>query len=968
MEMQVDTQPIYLMAHDCRELFDKILDAPSPPRVARLIREYQERFNAWTSFLGVFAGEDACLDHRLRNHSALQDMIIRLLDVLRRNLFLVSVDEEAKIRVSIDVPNSPVDPTMKGIQSPIPTIAFSSIEETITRLNKLGITIKLSSRSTATARARTFVSQNPDLVSLSEFEDKAYLALQSLYPNAYEGIRQQLVDSMADSETYPNSSVDALAPSARGEGELVELIVESSTNEDATVLTQENRPIVVKFPASSIETSRLHANLGGSTPNVPQSKSPKTLTIHTNRPREPPVPIFDNDEDYTNCIWCFQMIDRSVLHTRANGHTEWSNEGRTSNQDPQSRRHYCQDLQPYVCIAASCSKLRPTYSSSREWFNHMVSAHSECWSQNLHNKSLLTCLAGHDNNSAYIFSTRDGLFNHNILHHNHIEELNIGKGDDERAEDYAIEGATLAPLCPLCFFRVETDLTHEEKGMDDYMSPDETSQGQLKRICPHKQSEKRVKYSPNTTRPKEIVTSWAMGSHIAEHLHYLMVVSLQLMSAIDGEPCGKDDTKSILISNSSSSFISEPGNEVKNKLEDLPSDLMGSFDWTDPEDEILDSPKPNSFGLHTNPLPGYLYPSFSKPPNPTRRESGTPELIDITIPEPTYMLALAQNPDLKWLILKFSSSEAQIENTKIEISTHEYYNLLRKLIRKGKTPFGFRKRTLETMAKRLGEKGQEIREGLGLSQDDLVGLAMVSLYDIYFMCSDGESMKMGSQLANLLCTLQSVSDWAARLGQGISLRFINTADPADSSWDGLGNQKRIRDIFQGLWPQGKTPLAQALQDKIFDPIIRNRFSIDSFSRREGEVKPAIVAIITDGEPTDLDDSDTEHIANITFPDFSEFGFRHFRNNILRLINDLPTGSIIFIVFKLGESSGVDLFLDRIRADEGIKDMIHCSAIELTDLFASPENPHRVEFPRHNIIREMVSLPIPRAALTTIADC
>ncbi|KAF3184857.1 hypothetical protein TWF225_005768 [Orbilia oligospora] len=141
----------------------------------------------------------------------------------------------------------------------------------------------------------------------------------------YEFYRMGRARTNNENETDPNSSVDALVPSDRGEGELVGPIVESSTNEDATILTQENRPIIVKFPASSIETTRLYANLGGSTGNIPQSKSPKTLTIHTNRPREPPIPIFDNDEDYTNCIWCFQIIDRSVLHIRANGHNEWSN-------------------------------------------------------------------------------------------------------------------------------------------------------------------------------------------------------------------------------------------------------------------------------------------------------------------------------------------------------------------------------------------------------------------------------------------------------------------------------------------------------------------------------------------------------------------------------------------------------------------------------------------------------------------
>ncbi|KAF3174017.1 hypothetical protein TWF751_005157 [Orbilia oligospora] len=510
----------------------------------------------------------------------------------------------------------------------------------------------------------------------------------------------------------------------------------------------------------------------------------------------------------------------------------------------------------------------------------MVSAHSECWSQNLHNKPLLTCLAGHDNNSAYIFSTRDELLNHNILHHNHIEELNIGKGDDERAEDYAIEGASLAPLCPLCFFRVETDLNHEEKPTDDYMSPDETSQGQRK----------KVKYSQNTIRPEKIVTSWAMGLHIAEHLHYLMVVSLQLMSAMNGELYGKNDTESTLISNSSSNIISEPGKEVKEKLEDLSSNSMKSLGWFDleDEDEILDSPKSESIPARSR---SDYTTAHQLSPTPSEYIPGS----DLRIP-------------------RLSDMKVHSEKPEIEISNHEYYNLLKEFIRKAKSPFNFRKRTLETMAKRLEEEGQEIREELGLSQDDLFGLAAVSLYDIYIMCSDGESMERGGSSNKLVMTLESVSDWSAKLGQGISLRFTNNAHPADSSWDGLRSGIHIRNICRGIRLEGRTPLAKALQDKIFDPIIRKRFSIDSSPGREGEVKPAIVAIITN-EPLS--------------------------GGILRL----------------------NVFLGRIRGDAAIKDMIHCSEVNLIAKNTGYESLFYPRPPEYKMSREMILREFIKAVTT-----
>jgi len=89
-----ESQPIRLMACDCNNLFDQCLARSSVSegdfysQHIQFIKEYCRRFNAWSSFLGVFANKNASLDNRLRRHPALQDMIMRLLDMLRRNLFL----------------------------------------------------------------------------------------------------------------------------------------------------------------------------------------------------------------------------------------------------------------------------------------------------------------------------------------------------------------------------------------------------------------------------------------------------------------------------------------------------------------------------------------------------------------------------------------------------------------------------------------------------------------------------------------------------------------------------------------------------------------------------------------------------------------------------------------------------------------------------------------------------------------
>lgn len=79
---------IYYLACECEELFSqtqKQLKAGARD-VVNLFNEYQHRFIAWTAYLGVFAEKNLCLDQRLRRHPEVQDLIVRLLDVVFLNL------------------------------------------------------------------------------------------------------------------------------------------------------------------------------------------------------------------------------------------------------------------------------------------------------------------------------------------------------------------------------------------------------------------------------------------------------------------------------------------------------------------------------------------------------------------------------------------------------------------------------------------------------------------------------------------------------------------------------------------------------------------------------------------------------------------------------------------------------------------------------------------------------------------
>jgi hypothetical protein len=83
-----DEDDIYNLAAECEELFQQEHLEQESCRVEtlQLFDEYQQRFTAWTAYLGVFAKRSVCLDRKLRQHPDLQDLVMRLLDILKTNL------------------------------------------------------------------------------------------------------------------------------------------------------------------------------------------------------------------------------------------------------------------------------------------------------------------------------------------------------------------------------------------------------------------------------------------------------------------------------------------------------------------------------------------------------------------------------------------------------------------------------------------------------------------------------------------------------------------------------------------------------------------------------------------------------------------------------------------------------------------------------------------------------------------
>ena len=86
-----DAEPIFELAVACERLYTEQIarlkdDRGTNDAAITLLSELHQRFAAWAAFLGVFAESKVCLDRRLRHHVEIQERVLRLLNIMQRNL------------------------------------------------------------------------------------------------------------------------------------------------------------------------------------------------------------------------------------------------------------------------------------------------------------------------------------------------------------------------------------------------------------------------------------------------------------------------------------------------------------------------------------------------------------------------------------------------------------------------------------------------------------------------------------------------------------------------------------------------------------------------------------------------------------------------------------------------------------------------------------------------------------------
>ncbi|RFU77283.1 hypothetical protein TARUN_4959 [Trichoderma arundinaceum] len=324
---------LYNLAYECEELFDQLQQAlhktKSEITTIELCAEFQQRFAIWAAHLGVFARKSQCLDTRLQNLPDLQDLVARLLDILRRSLQQCKVDARGQGEGDLDTRDCSEFPP-KAAQ--ILTTTLRTIDDTLTRLNRLGVTIRQSGRGKVDVRAKKFAAG----LDLDSFAYLCANAVQALYPGAHQSLKDHLSKSMTDryARTLFLNSRHQKLQTRREPSTGLSTIQEVPSNETQTnipiaqpVIAIKN-PAVPKFPRapialsqsdlSSVNIQQIRSRLRP--PDEASTKFHKTSSIQVNQGNYPQPPTPKEGSNIFTCQWCSELFSKKSL-----SESEWRN-------------------------------------------------------------------------------------------------------------------------------------------------------------------------------------------------------------------------------------------------------------------------------------------------------------------------------------------------------------------------------------------------------------------------------------------------------------------------------------------------------------------------------------------------------------------------------------------------------------------------------------------------------------------
>ena len=249
---------------------------------------------------------------------------------------------------------------------------------------------------------------------------------------------------------------------------------------------------------------------------------------------------------------------------------------------------------------------------------------------------------------------------------------------------------------------------------------------------------------------------------------------------------------------------------------------------------------------------------------------------------------------------------------------------------------------------KLAENASALRDNpdtdLG-NQDNIKRLTNLSLYQLVIYCDDSMSMSLDSDgrltsnpansrynsLRQLVSRITRVATSLLPADAMVKVRFINNTFQEDLTAADVDSLMQRVSLSRG------TPLGASLVKKILQPLVYDRISNPSYEFEQ----PLLVCTITDGIPNSGDISIKQVVTDC-------------RKALIDKKYD-PT-SVMFCISQIGTDSQTKAFLDDVRDEAEIKDVVYCTTDQLDVKFKElKDNERELEV----WLLEMLTKPIMR---------
>ncbi|KAK1755454.1 hypothetical protein QBC47DRAFT_189683 [Echria macrotheca] len=534
-----DSDLLYNLATACEELFDTVISACSALKHQHEEQwtECQQRFSIWASQLGVFARRNQSLDARLRKVPDVQDLVARLLEILRRTLSQFS---RAQVASQQSGDGEPRQDTQQS--------ALVTVDETLTRLSRLAGDIRAASRSRVNVKIQEFSSR----LDLLPLQDMAQAAVESLYPSSHDALKIHLSKGMVEicarirywehrqgklntrrpvADTAPRmETIEEDAPATTLSPDMTS---KQPIRGPVAQLRQSGR-VPQNLPSqsdpSTINTQQMrrfmNRHLGVGVPTE-QRKTSSVQVQQANYPR-PYVPEASN---LLQCEWCSELFHKKQL-----SESDW-------------RRHIDKDLKPYRCMSENCPEAHPSFGSFSEWLSHMTD-HSRRWYQRVFLTEGWSCPVCE---FEQIYTSPTDLLPHLQLAHS-------DQFDTDQLHAVSRQGVVVRPRrwneCAVCSFTVEEALElnnpeHPKRqgghldGVSAKMARTSLETGSSSRHAGNtsvaaeaSSSDSDMDSSDSDDRvpvASKLHNATVMARHIAAHHQVLMLLTIRLAALLNSE-------------------------------------------------------------------------------------------------------------------------------------------------------------------------------------------------------------------------------------------------------------------------------------------------------------------------------------------------------------------------------------------------------------------------------------------------